>query len=220
MEYFVAVAGSGSFSWAAEQLNVSQPGLSQQLRQLEREVGARLIDRLPRSVVLTEAGRVYLPEARAALLAASRARRAVQASVSGLAGDLEIATITSIAAGVLPTALRQWRTVRLQPRRLPRRQGCGVRAPGGRGDPRRRHLRPPRPRSSGRCQGSSSRGSTTAGTAARIGRCPWSRGSTPRQAGVCETASGRWERTRSPIWCGKRRRTPSPGSAAGSPRRR
>lgn len=105
----MAVADSGSFSRAAEQLNVSQPGLSQQLRQLEREVGARLIDRLPRSVVLTEAGRVYLPEARAALLAASRARRAVQASVSGLAGDLEIATITSIAAGVLPTALRQWR---------------------------------------------------------------------------------------------------------------
>ena len=105
----MAVADSGSFSRAADQLNVSQPGLSQQLRQLEREVGATLVERLPRSVVLTQAGRAYLPEARQALLAASRALRAVQAAVSGTVGDLEIATITSIAAGVLPDALRQWR---------------------------------------------------------------------------------------------------------------
>jgi DNA-binding transcriptional LysR family regulator len=114
MEYFVAVADTGSFSRAAAQLNVSQPGLSQQLQQLERELGARLIDRLPRSVGLTEAGRAYLPEAREALRAASRARRAVQAATSGTAGDLEIATITSVAAGLLPTALRRWR------RRFPR----------------------------------------------------------------------------------------------------
>jgi DNA-binding transcriptional LysR family regulator len=109
MEYFVAVAESGSFSQAALMLNVTQPGLSQQIQQLEGDLGARLIDRLPRTAVLTEAGRVYLPEARVALQAAARASRAVATLMSGGQGDLEIATVTSVAAGVLPEAMSRWR---------------------------------------------------------------------------------------------------------------
>lgn len=62
IEYFVAVAECGSFSRAAQKLNMSQPGLSQQVQQLERELGARLIERLPRTAVLTDAGQAYLPE--------------------------------------------------------------------------------------------------------------------------------------------------------------
>jgi DNA-binding transcriptional LysR family regulator len=108
MEYFVAVAENGSFSQAALMLNVTQPGLSQQIRHLEREVGARLIDRLPRTAVLTEAGRVYLPEARLALLAAQRGSRAVAALASGVQGDFEIATVTSLAAGALPEMISRW----------------------------------------------------------------------------------------------------------------
>ncbi|GAA3593895.1 LysR family transcriptional regulator [Kineosporia mesophila] len=108
MEYFVAVAENGSFSQAALMLNVTQPGLSQQIKHLEDEVGARLIDRLPRSAVLTEAGRVYLPEARVALQAANRASRAVSRLLSGGEGDIEIATLTSIAAGDLTRTLARW----------------------------------------------------------------------------------------------------------------
>ncbi|MCW2527188.1 MAG: putative LysR family transcriptional regulator [Pseudonocardiales bacterium] len=109
MEYFIAVVEYASFSVAAEQMNVSQPGLSQQIQQLEREVGAPLLDRTPRTVHLTAAGRAYIPHAKSALRDAKRASRAVRNSVLGLQGDLELATVTSIAAGILPGAFSRWR---------------------------------------------------------------------------------------------------------------
>ncbi|MET7394124.1 LysR family transcriptional regulator [Dactylosporangium sp. NPDC005572] len=108
MEYLIAVADTGSFSRAAQALNVSQPGLSQQVRQLEREVGAVLIERLPRMALLTPAGRAYLPEARRAVAAATQARRAARATAEGVAGDLEIATVLSVAAGVLPRSIARF----------------------------------------------------------------------------------------------------------------
>ena len=78
MEYFVAVAECASFRLAAEQMNVSQPGLSQQIQQLEREIGAQLLGRTPRVVRLTEAGRAYLPYARIVLRDARQARQAAR----------------------------------------------------------------------------------------------------------------------------------------------
>src|SRR5438105_12982482 len=60
LRYFVAVAEEGSFSNAAEREHVSQPSLSQQIHKLEEELNQQLFDRLPRSVVLTEAGRTRL----------------------------------------------------------------------------------------------------------------------------------------------------------------
>src|SRR5438093_13290043 len=65
LRYFCAVADTGSFSRAAEQSLVSQPSLSQQILKLEDELGARLFDRLGRSVRLTELGKTFLPRARA-----------------------------------------------------------------------------------------------------------------------------------------------------------
>ena len=67
LRYFCAVADTGSFSRAAEQSHVSQPSLSQQILKLEDELGARLFDRLGRSVRLTELGKTFLPRARAVL---------------------------------------------------------------------------------------------------------------------------------------------------------
>ena len=81
LRYFIAVAEEGSFTTAAERrLHTAQPSLSRQIRELEVEVGARLLERKARGVVLTAAGRVFLDHARLALLqieaAAEAARRA------------------------------------------------------------------------------------------------------------------------------------------------
>jgi DNA-binding transcriptional LysR family regulator len=108
MEYFVAVAECGSFSRAAQKLNVSQPGLSQQVQQLERELGTRLIERLPRTATLTDTGRAYLPEARLILDVDRRARVAVRDVAAGRAGDLAVATVNSIAAGAFARVVPRW----------------------------------------------------------------------------------------------------------------
>ncbi|MFC4120252.1 LysR family transcriptional regulator [Nonomuraea zeae] len=80
LAYFVAVADEGGFGRAAERLHIVQPAVSQQVGRLERELGAPLFDRSKRQVRLTEAGQRLLPEARAVLAAADRARRAVTGS--------------------------------------------------------------------------------------------------------------------------------------------
>src|SRR5437016_2224343 len=79
LRYFVAVAEEGSFSHAAEREHVSQPSLSQQIQKLEAELNQQLFDRLPRSVVLTEAGRSLLPYARQILSAIADAGLSVAA---------------------------------------------------------------------------------------------------------------------------------------------
>jgi LysR family hca operon transcriptional activator len=83
LRYFIAVAEEGSFLTAAEQrLHTAQPSLSRQIRDLEAEVGVKLLERKARGVVLTAAGKVFLDHARMALLqveaAADGARRAEQ----------------------------------------------------------------------------------------------------------------------------------------------
>ena len=61
LRYVCAIAETGSFSRAAERCHVAQPSLSQQVLKLEQDLGAKLFDRLGRSVRLTEAGRAFLP---------------------------------------------------------------------------------------------------------------------------------------------------------------
>ena len=74
LRYFVAVADAGSLTVAAEQkLHTSQPSLSRQIRQLEQQLGARLLDRTPQGTRLTEAGEVFLPLAKALLRSAAQA---------------------------------------------------------------------------------------------------------------------------------------------------
>src|SRR6476646_6297177 len=97
LEYFVVIAEEGSFTRAAEHLLVAQPSLSQQIGALEAELGGPLLERLPRGVRLTMAGQNFLPEARAAVGHADRARRAVRMALTLESGQLEIATVTSAA---------------------------------------------------------------------------------------------------------------------------
>jgi DNA-binding transcriptional LysR family regulator len=109
LEYFVAVVDDGSFTSAAARLHVSQPGLSHQIQVLERQLGGPLLERLPRGVRLTPAGRIALPHARASLAHAERARTAALRASGIDAGELHVGTLFSISAGILPGALRTWR---------------------------------------------------------------------------------------------------------------
>ena len=90
LRYFVAVADTLHFGKAAERLGMSQPPLSQQIRQLEDAVGARLLTRTNRRVALTEPGRVLLQEAREILARTDRAVDLVQRAQRGELGELRI----------------------------------------------------------------------------------------------------------------------------------
>ncbi|MEV7044269.1 LysR family transcriptional regulator [Amycolatopsis sp. NPDC051061] len=109
LEYLVTVVDTGSFTRAAEQLHVTQPALSHQVRALEHGLGGPLLERLPRTVRLTPMGRAMLPHARAALADAERARCAARLASGTTAGELQVATVYSLSLGVLPPALRVWR---------------------------------------------------------------------------------------------------------------
>ena len=74
LRYFVAVAEALSFTRAAQALRTAQPSLSQQIRDLEYEIGTELLNRDKRNVSLTPAGKVFLDEARLVLAQAERAK--------------------------------------------------------------------------------------------------------------------------------------------------
>lgn len=109
LEYFVTVVDEKSFTAAAALLHVTQPGLSHQIQALERELGGPLLERLPRNVRLTPAGRNALPHARASLAHADRASSAAKRASGVDAGELHVGTLYSISVGVLPAALGRWR---------------------------------------------------------------------------------------------------------------
>src|ERR1700712_4042354 len=105
---FVALVDEGSFTRAARAVGIAQPSLSQHIRTLEEELNGRLVERLPRGIVLTPAGRSLLPEARAAVRAVERGRRGARAALALEAGELEIATVLSMAVGLLPRYIKIW----------------------------------------------------------------------------------------------------------------
>jgi LysR family hydrogen peroxide-inducible transcriptional activator len=108
LRYFVAVAEEGSFSRAAAREHVAQPSLSQQIQKLEFDIGERLFDRLPRAIVLTEAGKCLLDYARRALLEMTNARRCVEDLKRDVAGRLTIGAILTIAPYVLPELIEKF----------------------------------------------------------------------------------------------------------------
>ena len=108
LECFVAVVDEGSFTRAARRIGITQPSLSQHIRSLELELEGAVLDRLPRGVSLTPAGRTLLPEARTAVRALERGRQEARSALALELGELEIATVLSMAVGVLPRHIGVW----------------------------------------------------------------------------------------------------------------
>jgi len=95
LRYVLAVAEELHFTRAAERLCIGQPPLSQQIKQVEEEVGTKLFLRETRSVKLTEAGRAFLPHARAALRATEQAIQAARQAARGELGRVRIGFTSS-----------------------------------------------------------------------------------------------------------------------------
>jgi DNA-binding transcriptional LysR family regulator len=91
LDAFVAVARAGSFTRAAEQLEVVQPAVSQAVRRLEEELGLTLFERTSRRVTPTAAGAAFLPHAEAVLARLAEARQAAAALAAGEAGAIRVA---------------------------------------------------------------------------------------------------------------------------------
>lgn len=109
IELFIAAAEEQHFTRAAKRANIVQSGLSVAIRALEEELGTSLFVRNTRRVELSEAGRIFLPEARRVLLATKAARDAVAAVRGGLTGRLSVGTIQSLHPFLdLPMLLREF----------------------------------------------------------------------------------------------------------------
>ncbi|TGA96621.1 LysR substrate-binding domain-containing protein [Streptomyces sp. MZ04] len=104
--YFVAVAETRHFTRAAEQVHVSQPSLSQQVRALEKELGAELFSRARGNIALTDAGEALLPLARRILADADTARIEVQELAQLRRGRIRLGATPSVCTGLLPEVLR------------------------------------------------------------------------------------------------------------------
>ncbi|WSH65416.1 LysR family transcriptional regulator [Rhizobium ruizarguesonis] len=110
LRYFLAVAEEGNFTRAAGKLGIGQPPLSQQIRDLEREVGAALFHRVPHGAELTAAGTAFLGEAKASLAAAEKAKLAAQSANRGETGRLSLGfTASSAFNPVVSTTIRRFR---------------------------------------------------------------------------------------------------------------
>ncbi len=106
LRYFIAVAEELHFSRAAQRLHIAQPPLSQQIQQLEAELGVELFDRkTKRQVQLTEAGRVFLREAYQLLAQLEGAIELTRSTGRGETGQLRVGFISSVTYDVLPAIL-------------------------------------------------------------------------------------------------------------------
>lgn len=109
LRYFSAVAQMLSFSKAAVQLGISQPGLSHQIRQLENEIGAPLFDRFGRKIRLTSAGRLFLSHANSTLQAADYAKAEMAEFLGMETGVLRIGAIQSFNTYLVPPVVAEFR---------------------------------------------------------------------------------------------------------------
>ena len=106
--YFIEIARQRSFTRAAERLHMAQPALSQQMKNLESELGTALFIRGRKEIQLTAAGKAFLPRAEA-LLTQAEAAKAIVSDVAQLrGGKLIIAAIPSVSACLLPEVIRSF----------------------------------------------------------------------------------------------------------------
>lgn len=110
LRYFLMVAEELHFSRAAERLHMAQPPLSQQIRELERELGMRLFERTTRRVTLTEAGRMLQVEGRRLVRDADGLTRRMNGLRLGEAGVLRLAFVDSASYSVMPKLVRSHRS--------------------------------------------------------------------------------------------------------------
>src|SRR5690242_638633 len=107
LRYFVAVAEERHFGHAARRLHMAQPPLSQQIRQLEGELGLQLLKRTTRKVEVTAAGAAYLERAREILRAVDDAAREATRIAAGRVGRLRVGCVGSATYSLLPSLARR-----------------------------------------------------------------------------------------------------------------
>jgi len=105
---FLVITETGSFSAAAIQLHLTQPAVSKRIALLERKIGAKLFDRIGRTVNLTEAGRELVPRARDILFNIEDTRRAIHNLSGNITGELALATSHHIGLWRLPPLLQEF----------------------------------------------------------------------------------------------------------------
>jgi DNA-binding transcriptional LysR family regulator len=106
---FIAIAEQLSFVRASKQLHLSQPALTGQIQKLEEELGVQLLSRNRRSVRLTDAGQIFLVEARATLAKARQAAERAQRAARGEIGRLRIGFVSSAVLQILPSTVVAFR---------------------------------------------------------------------------------------------------------------
>jgi DNA-binding transcriptional LysR family regulator len=109
LRIFIAVAEREHLTRASEALNLTQSAVSSAIAALEARYGTKLFDRIGRGIALTEAGRLFLPEARAVLARAREAEQTLHEVTGGLRGTLNIAASQTVANFWLPERLSRFR---------------------------------------------------------------------------------------------------------------
>lgn len=106
LTYFLKIAEEGTITEAANKLHMAQPPLSQQLKELERELGVRLMNRDRKGVALTEAGKALRERSEQIMNLLQLAKQEVRDIHNGIAGTLSIGTVASSGAAFLPDRIR------------------------------------------------------------------------------------------------------------------
>jgi LysR family hca operon transcriptional activator len=114
LRYFAAVAAHGSFNRAAENLHLTQPALSRQVKDLEEELGVPLFVRGKNAVTLTAAGELFYEEARDLLARADQAIQRVRGDARS--ETLRVGYVTSLTTGIMPAALEKFQSTTLRVR--------------------------------------------------------------------------------------------------------
>src|ERR1700712_3755957 len=110
LRMFLTVSSELHFGRAAQQLHISQPAVSQQIRMLEKTLGVTLFQRTSRAVELTPAGMVLMEAAPRVLLEADRAQERVRQAAAGSVGHLAVGAVGTALASIAPRVLRELRS--------------------------------------------------------------------------------------------------------------